>query len=338
MTEEQTITEEQVDQVVEKLSEERQNNPDVVALDNVLNDTAENPLDIQSQGWVKSLASDVTPTPSPEDIRVLVELNKKLRKGEKFPVFNSLPPYFKTLFRKEAAMAGINTHNRQAMNAYAKMFIESFISDAKIDEAYNKFNNEMKEILQGKDLFESLLDDDLNKYTTKMNELIDKLSSEEGNEDKIDRVKKYMKAFEDAYDYDQLIQYLKDHPVDANRMKDNGKYIKRAERFLDSYIYKLRDKGYEISEDMKQSMLRFAGAFGLTYSQAARFFVTLCLYSETYLEETRIFYMYFALDILKKLSRTNLQESESQFVKDLTVKVNKAVNEMDTICNQSLMV
>lgn len=335
MEETKTITEEQVNQVANVLSEERKNNPDVVKLDEVLQ--AKDPTKIEEEPWVQSLAEEAIPKPTPEDLKELLKLNNRVSKGEKFPVFNSLPAYFKTLFKMEAAKAGIDVSNKQAMNAYARMFISSFVSEAKLDEAYGKFEDEMKEILQGKDLFESLLDEDLNRNTNKLEELAKKLE-EDGKADKAERVRKYSTIYQKAIDYKILPQVVKDGKYE-NKLKNGGKFIKRDDRFFTEYEYKLTLNGYSLSESMKQSMLRFAGAFRLSYDQASRFFVALCIrISKVQDEKDQLIMRYHALDTIKKVSRTNLSQAESEFVKRLVNEINETVKELDELCNQDLYV
>ena len=47
---------------------------------------------------------------------------------------------------------------------------------------------------------------------------------------------------------------------------------------------------------------------------------------------------YHALDTIKKVSRTNLAQAESEFVKKLVNEINETVKELDKLCNQDLYV
>ena len=325
--------EQEVDVVAEELAKVRKENIDVQQLDKVLN--SEDPANVEP---VKAnTTASFSETPTLEDIKQLQAIKKDLDEGKinKSKIYSRMPAIFQRVVMKECASAGIEP-TMANLNLYAGIAIQSFISDFKLEEAYNEFTKYLNEAFEGKDIFESLLEAGKTDIEDKLKELAKKYK-EQGLEEQSEKVLAAAKAYEDAHTFSRYVEYLNEHPHDKDRLKSKGKYLKRISRYYDDYDYWLKADGYNVSENTKTSIERFGFTFGINLESAQRFFVVMNLLVNSYPnQETKPFYRYYSLDIIKKLSRINVKQAENAIAKQYIQDIYDTIMQLDEMCDAVL--
>lgn len=339
---EETLTNEQIaERMADELAKERLKNADVQVLDSVTNINA--PLAQPTITHAELLNEDL---PTPGELAEVIEISKRILTDKKFKAYGALPKVFKDRIRKEAIDAGVDISNKANLEIYTRVAIEQLVNETKLDNAFEEFSNGIKEAFEFKDSLEDLLDEDYNRFNVKLKEVATTLK-EKNDEEKYSKIDSAIRAYTDAYDYSKYVELVANDETLANRLKNGGKYLKRAKRFFDDYIYQITAKNSDIkiSESMQNIVSRFAYSFKIDFNSATRFIIIMGLLADIRdksdeLDSNKLFYRYYSLDIIRKISHIGTDESKikSEFCLKLIKDIKDTITKVDEIVNKSLNV
>lgn len=325
-----TTTNEQItNELAKKLSEERTKQDDVKVLDAVSSGDSVEPI---KPATVADIIN--SPVPTPGEFLTLIELNDKIKKGEKVK-FTDIPPAFQTIIRKQLIDTGINPKDKALVNDFAKMAIDGLVSEFKLDKAFSEFKSELDTALAGKDLFEALLEEDHKRFEEKMPEMAAKFRAE-GKEEQAKKLEQASLAYKLAHDWHYCVNIVKFRESEANRFRNGGKYAKRANRFYDDWSFVINKHGFKVTEPIETTIKNFAETFKINFNSVARFFMLMSKHvtdnNDFVHEEFDIkVFTYYSLDILRKLSRSNGLNTESEYVKQLAQNAVDTIKDIDDI-------
>lgn len=341
-TTQENLTNEQIaEAMADRLAKARLENESVQVLDQVNNLNA--PLAKPVNAHAELLDEDL---PTPGELAEVVEISKRILTDKKFKAFNALPKVFKDRVRKEAIDAGVDISNKTNLEVYTRMAIEQLVNESKLDTAFDELTKGINEAFEFRDSIEGLLDEDHNRFDVKLREIANTLK-EKKDEANYNKIMGAIHAYIDAYDYSKYVELVSNDEVLANRLKNGGKYLKRANRFFEDYIYNITSKnaGIKIGESMQNIVSRFSYAFKIDFDSAARFMIIMSILADKRdmtddLDSNKVFYRYYSLDIIRKISRIAMKESEveSEFCLKLISNIKNTINQLDEIVNKSLEV
>ena len=189
------MSEEILDKVTEVLANEADKCEDVQVLRQIqeTGEPTEVTHDVNTTAVIED-QSDIVYEPlpiDPADILELKEINKRIKSGEKFPVFNSLPPKVKDMILVEARKIGISYNDKEQLNTISKIFIDSFISESALDNAFAELQKELNAAFNGDDIVTTMLESRRDQFETKFKELAE-------DDDEIEVLEVNMEGTEDS--------------------------------------------------------------------------------------------------------------------------------------------
>lgn len=159
----------------------------------------------------------------------MLNVIKRYRAGEKFSVYNALPPSMKAKIREQFASEGMPIVDKQQLALFSNLLVEQFITEV-IDVASSKdiidFNKSLETTLGQIPNIVSMY----GSYTKENMEvhLLEKAEQmeEEGHLKAADIYRRCSKAFTDSYTYSWQYEALKKGKVRNRLLKDNHFYNK----------------------------------------------------------------------------------------------------------------
>lgn len=301
------MSEEILDKVTEVLANEADKCEDVQVLRQI-QETGE-PTDVTHSVNTTAVIEDQSdivyePLPiDPADILELKEINKRIKAGEKFPVFNSLPPKVKDMILEEARKIGISYNDKEQLNTISKIFIDSFISESALDNAFAELQKELNAAFNGDDIVTTMLESRRDQFETKFKELAEKLRPVD--EEKAKNLDIMAEAFHTAYSYDKLAEFVDTLPeATKNKLMDDGKLLKRINRTYEDIDYEFSTVGLSFPK-MKDFSKMLVIKMRIDPSDIDRFIYLARAYADkNYPMENpgRAIYLFYTFDILKSLS------------------------------------
>lgn len=165
---------------------------------------------------------------SDEEVINLLSVVSEYRKDPEYKVYKNLGPKMQSIIRKTSMDANVQTHtfvNPQVLEQIAKMFIDSFIEEAELNESFvdlEKALNEAMQIPSMIDLYSEHTDEVMN---IKLPELIDQLKETEP--EKAQLMENVRSSFNDAYNFSRL------QPLFENNSRVRKSVRKKYEDYID---------------------------------------------------------------------------------------------------------
>lgn len=157
--------------------------------------------------------------------------------------------------------------------------------------------------------------------------------------DQAAKLRDCIQGYKDALNYNLLVEYVKADSIEANRLHDGGKYIKRLDRFITEYNSLMTKYHMESTEPIKDSLTKLAKTFQVSYDVVARAFIILVLRIRNIPEgPAKMHYAYYGFQSMKRFHRMDINNIQTEYVKDLVNLFTKSILEISNICNASLNV
>lgn len=279
--------------------------------------------------------SDITYQPlpiDPEDLKTISELNKRIKAGEKFPIYNSLPPKVKDMILKEARKIGIEYNDKAGLNTISKIFIESFVSEAALDDAFAQLQKDLSEAFNGKDIVESLLESRKEQFEDKFQEMANKMREvDPTHAAKLDSM---VNAFKDAYTYNNLVEHFKslNNPTQL-KLREGGKLLKRINRVYEDIDYELSTSGLTMDKIAEMEHLMVLKLL-IEPAEVQRFIYLVKDYADKKYpgeDPGRIIYLFYSFDILRSICRIDPRHPSTEFAKDVIDNLRDALDALSDL-------
>lgn len=312
---------EALNQITEELSAKAEENPSVKVLREV--QETNKPLDVTNNNVLAQVvpAEETLNTKndyyfkagdmSPDDIFKLTELNKRIKSGEKFSAYRELPEAFKRFIDHEVKTHGIG---RKGVEMLTRASIEAAINEAEIDKEYNKFKAEINNAFNGKEFIDAIFEteDATISGFLKLLEQAKERYKESGNEADEKQIKHYEQLYQTAISAQNYVSEFKKY-IDANpsilyRLRDGGRFIKRANRFFEDIDFDFNKANIKIAK--MQDVVKRSLFIGFTELDFTRFLIMTKLIADTKETHCKILYLYYAITHIYNLTRSGSNISD----------------------------
>lgn len=155
---------------------------------------------------------------STEEAMQLIEVMNRYKSGEKFKVFDALPPSLKSAITTEAISAGVN--KQTMMEFFAKSFINDLVNNTYLDKEIKDFNEELKEVLAPMNnisgtVMDEYSDEIYHKFTDELEAKADEIQEE--NPEKADELRAVSKSFKEAISLERVRELITKTPSTINQ-------------------------------------------------------------------------------------------------------------------------
>lgn len=201
---------------------------EVIGQGKSLEDIVDGIVSSNDEESINKLSGVLGETLTPAEVVQMLNICKRVRKGEKFSVYNALPQPMKNEILKQFSKEGIPAVDKQALSFFANMLIENFITeviDVQASREIIDFNKSIAESL--KDMPNIITD--YSNYTRKNMEIdfikkADQLEQEHPKAAQLYR--DCAKAFSESYTYSRQNELLNKQKIRNRLLKDNCFYDK----------------------------------------------------------------------------------------------------------------
>lgn len=253
---------------------------------------------IKEEGYFK--AGDM----SPDDIFKLTEINKRIKAGEKFSAYKELPDVFRQFIDQELRSYNISIKGAEMLT---RTSIEAALSEIELDKEYDKFKAEINDAFNGKEFIEAIFETE----DATINGFLELLTKAKKHyaESETEENKKQVMYYEELYqtaissrNYDaEFKKYVEANPTILYRLRDGGKFIKRANRFFNDIDYEFDKANIKIAK-MKDIVKRSL-FIGLTELDFTRFLIITKLIADTK-GQCKLLYLYYAITHIYNFTRS----------------------------------
>ena len=159
---------------------------------------------------------------SKEDFITFRKVFDRYRKGEEFSVYNALPPSFKRFIDKNIAMVSIDTlskaQTKDIRSVITKTIFDEILQDTYQNKVYVDLNTSVDKAF--KDLSKSITSEtnmDVRHKIMQFPKIAEKVKEE--NPEKAEALMKFMESYEEARNYDKLIEAVKTGKLRAKKIE-----------------------------------------------------------------------------------------------------------------------
>ena len=316
-----TITEDQIKMVADALEESVTPGASVDKLRNVLDGNINtDPIVLEEQKEVIPIAPIVEQESkeskllrnnnlTEEDALALFELSKTYVNDENVDVFEQLPERIRNIVAAEMVRYGIK--GKKPKNTFAKMMVETLISEIRSDKEYEIFADELNKAMAIPDLIDMHFEHMREKMEV---DLIKKAEDmEQLNKDKAEELKRISQAYTDSYTLVRMRDYVENNKLSLiNKMNKN--VTKRYQKFCEDFDYNMAKSQYRCPKiDLVVPAL--VQLFNVDEYTARRFVVILCKVSEKLdiHKKEDVWYMYHA--VKTPIGLTHVHQNKTEFSK-----------------------
>lgn len=304
--EEKILTEEELNTVVEVLTDAAEENKDTQAIRAITNPEEDSePIVLDESVETLSKYSNSTS----EDIITILNIKNRLAQGEKFNIFNALPEAFRNAVLEEARKMGM-VGNKKFLNILAREAIKSLIAEANIEKEFQLLQNEMQKLSNIPSINDAYLENLREMMETKLLAEADKKLAE-GDAAKAEDIRNVSEAFTKSYTYKDQLTYL---TITDNIISTIAKYYNKEKKFkllmedFDFTLGKSAIKTKNMMKDAYETLISLKLDVGnLDYRYFCTSFITItCLLcrNKDYTNPVDVTFMYYTLTILCSLKYT----------------------------------
>lgn len=137
-----------------------------------------------------------------KDVNILFSLIDKYKRGENINYYNHLPESIKAIADGIRSMSDINGV-KMGKNVAAKYILNEFIHDAKMNNAFNTYFEEMSEaMIEMNEGYKDIISKSFDETFKRINEI------EAENPEQAEKIRLVKKAFDDAITFERQLEYV----------------------------------------------------------------------------------------------------------------------------------
>lgn len=253
-----------------------------------------------------------------EEVSKILEINNRIKKNEKFSVYNELPPYFKSKLRIEAGKLGIPATDHRTLNMMARSAIQTLISEANIDKGFDELQEELKKVTNIPNVPDIYMENLRTAMESSMLKNAEKYK--ETKPELYEKLKKVSGEFTSAYMLDKQYNYIKENNSKLTKFIKMSR-PERLSRLCDDFDYIL-DKSEFKHESVRTLLSSLTSLNILTKEQVEYYIILLCLicrnmHHDNIYEVTFMYYSVRLVNNLQYISKVNATEFSSLFISNI---------------------
>jgi len=322
-----TLTEKQLDKIVETLEANREQLPEAGVIETATGEILEEDtllMSSDSETGVLSFVPTAEDTEkatetfkdafgaTDEDMLELLNVIRRHKAGEKFSIYNALPECFKKAVKVVVHSQG---GDRRHYNTVAREFIvEQFIQNEEMNNAFDSFNRELEgiydEIPTMSDMYADTLFEAMTTELEKKAELV-----KDSNPEAAEKLLKIRDTFADTYEFKSIKEFI------ASR-KYCGRVVKTRKK--NKFADEMKDFNFLISKSdlfkwpdvtgIKDILLR---KLGTDYEIQIEVFLLNLYYSRLGIDLSDVYEAEYTYYILRNIVALDFAEGNSNFNKTL---------------------
>lgn len=258
---------------------------------------------------------------SDADCAQLISVMNRFRKDESINVMKELPEAMREKIRSLASVSNIPANQ---INAFAKMVLKEFITEAMMDQEYVDLMTSIEKEFDIPSIIDMYSEHVKETMEEKLLETADKI--EEEAPDKAHMLREVSKAFTESYTYEKMMECYKGN----RQIRKACKHPEKLKRICEDFNYSLENSKFKISDvgSLHPVLMRlFEDDDTITSDDLAKFVIMFCKTFEFHCNREGLVDIAFAYYTIKNIISIDYSyDKKTEFTQTVINNIRKVIS------------